>query len=112
MIVMQWARFVLAALLMIWGLISLLTTIVGVFRLRYVLNRIHVAATCDTFGVLLTFSSLALMFGWSISSLKLLLIIVFYWISNPVSTHLVAHLEVVTNPRVKDECKVIPYDAD
>ena len=112
MIVVQWVRFALAALLMIWGLISLFTTVVGIFRLGYVLNRIHIAATCDTFGVLLTFSSLALMYGWSISSVKLLLIIVFYWISNPVSSHLVTHLEVVTNPQVKEECEVIPYDPD
>ena len=112
MMILQWLRFAAAALLMFWGLATLLATAVGVFRFRYVLNRIHVAAKCDTFGVLLTFSSLAIMFGWSVASLKLLLIIVFLWIANPVSGHLIAHLEVATNPKIRDECEVMRNDTD
>ena len=112
MIVLHWARFILAALLMFAGLSTLFATTVGLFRFHYVLNRIHVAAKCDTFGVLLTFSSLMVIFGWSIESLKLLLILVFLWIANPVSGHLIAHLEVATNPRIREECKVMRYDPD
>jgi multicomponent Na+:H+ antiporter subunit G len=109
MIVLQWVRFVLASLFMAGGMVILLATAVGMFRFRYVLNRVHVAAKCDTFGVLLTFSSLMLRFGWSVASLKLLLIIVFIWIANPVSGSLIAHLEVATNPDFKDECEVIRH---
>ena len=112
MIVIHWARFILASLLMVAGLSTLLATTVGLFRFHYVLNRINVAAKCDTFGVLLTFSSLIVILGWDIASLKLLLIMIFLWIANPVSGHLIAHLEVATNPDVTDECEVIHYDAD
>ena len=112
MMILQWARFILAAILMICGLITLFATIVGIYRFHYVLNRIHVAAKCDTFGILLTFSSLGLMFGWSAATLKLLLIIIFLWMANPVSGHLIAHLEVATNPKIKEECKVIRNDTD
>jgi multicomponent Na+:H+ antiporter subunit G len=112
MIVLQWARFILAVLLMFAGLSTLFATTVGLFRFHYVLNRIHVAAKCDTFGVLLTFSSLMVMSGWSVESLKLILILVFLWIANPVSGHLIAHLEVATNPRIKEECKVMRFDND
>ena len=112
MIILQWARFILAALLMLWGLLTLFATAVGLFRFDYVLNRIHAATKCDTFGVLLIFSSLALIFGWSIASLKLLLIIVFLWIANPVSGHLIAHLEVSTNSKIREKCEVIRNDAD
>ena len=112
MIVLLWLRFALAAILMFWGLATLLATVVGVFRFHYVLNRIHVATKCDTFGILLTFSSLAVMFGFSLASLKLLLIIVFLWIANPVSGHLIAYLEVATNPKITDECKVICNDTN
>jgi multicomponent Na+:H+ antiporter subunit G len=112
MIVLQWGRFILAASLMFAGLSTLLATTVGLFRFHYVLNRIHVAAKCDTFGVLLTFSSLMVIFGWSIESLKLLLILVFLWLANPVSGHLIAHLEVATNPNIREECKVMRYDPD
>ena len=112
MIFLQWARFILAALLMFWGLTTLFAAVLGMYRFDYVLNRIHVATKCDTFGVLLTFSSLALIFGWSIASLKLFLIIVFLWIANPVSGHLVAHLEVATNSKIREKCEVIRNDAD
>ena len=112
MIVLQWARFSLAALLMFAGLLTLFATTVGLFRFHYVLNRIHVAAKCDTFGILLTFSSLIVMSGWNVTSLKLFLIIVFLWIANPVSGHLIAHMEVATNPKIMEECEVIRYDSD
>ena len=109
---MMWIRFVFAAILMFAGLITLFATSVGLYRFHYVLNRIHVAAKCDTLGLLLTFSSLIVLSGWSIVSLKLLLIIIFIWIANPTSGHLIAHLEVATNPKIKEECEVMRYDAD
>ena len=111
MIILEWVRFTIAALLMLGGLITLFATIVGIFRFKFVLNRIHVAAKCDTFGVLLTFSSLMIMSGWSIASLKLLLIIIFIWMTNPVASHLIAHLEISTNPNLMKECEVIQHDA-
>ena len=112
MIVLQWARFSLAALLMFAGLTTLFATTVGLFRFHYVLNRIHVAAKCDTFGILLIFSSLIVMSGLNAASLKLFLIIAFLWVANPVSSHLIAHMEVATNPKIREECEVIRYDAD
>ena len=112
MIVLEWARFILAALFMFAGLLSLLATTVGLFRFHYVLNRIHVAAKCDTFGVLLSFISLMIIFGWSTASLKLFLIIVFLWNANPVSIHLVAHMEAATNPKLDEECEVMHLDVD
>jgi len=111
MIIFQWARFIIAALLMLAGLSTLFAATVGLFRFRYVLNRIHIAAKCDTFGILLTFASLMVIYGWNIVSLKLLVIIVFLWIANPVSGHLVAHMEVVTNPKSGEEYEVMRYDA-
>ncbi|MCL2069123.1 MAG: monovalent cation/H(+) antiporter subunit G [Oscillospiraceae bacterium] len=106
----EWVRFILAALLMVAGLIVLFGATLGLFRFKYVLNRIHAAAACDTFGLLLTFSSLILIFGWDSASLKLLVIIIFLWISNPVSTHLIAHIEVATNPGLDKECEVMHHD--
>jgi len=110
MMVLQWGRFILAASLMVAGLATLSATTVGLFRFHYVLNRIHVAAKCDTFGILLTFASLIVMRGWDTASLKLILIIVFLWIANPVSGHLIAHLEVATNPKAGEEYEVIRRD--
>ena len=112
MIMLQWLRFILAALLMAVGLSTLFATTVGLFRFNNVLTRINVAAKCDTFGVLMTFSSLIVMLGWDIASLKLILIIVFLWLANPVSGHLIAHLEVASNPDIREICEIVPYDDD
>ena len=52
-------RFILCALLMLLGLIFEISAVVGVFRFRYVLNRMHAAAMGDTMGVFLMLLGLA-----------------------------------------------------
>ena len=111
MIILQWIRFGFAVLLLLGGMITLLATIVGVFRFPYVLNRIHFSAKCDTFGILLTLSSMILMTGWNFASVKLLLIIISLWVTIPVASHLIAHLEVSTNTKITNEYEVMRNDA-
>jgi len=110
--IIEWIRFLAAGVLMISGLSALLVTTIGVFRFNYVLNRIHIAAKCDTLGILLVISSLIIVTGFNVSSLKMLLLVIFLWLSNPVSSHLIAYLEVATNPDIENECEVIPIDSD
>ena len=52
-------RFVLCALLMLLGLIFEISAVIGVFRFRYVLNRMHAAAMGDTMGIFLMLLGLA-----------------------------------------------------
>ena len=108
----EWVRFGIAAVLMAAGLWTFITSMVGIFRFRYVLNRLHVAAKCDTMGILLTLTSLMVLSGFNFTTLKLFLLIVFMWMANPVSSHLIAHLEAETNPDIIDECEVVHYDVD
>ena len=108
----EWIRFCVSALLMVAGLAALFTTTFGIFRFKYVLNRIHVAAKSDTAGMLLCLGSLIVMNGFNMTSLRLLLLIVFLWIANPVAGHLIAYLEVATNPRIDEEFEVIRDDLD
>ena len=110
--ILEWLRFALAALFMLAGLFTLFATTLGLFRFHYVLNRVQAAAKCDTLGVMLTFFSLIVIYGWSIESLKLVLIIFFLWIANPVSAHLIAHLEFATNPEIRKEFVAIHHDVD
>lgn len=105
-----WVRFGAVAFLMLSGLLAMLITTIGIFRFKYVLNRIHVAAKCDTMGVLLILGGLMLFMGFSMATLKLLLLIVFLWIANPVASHLIAHLEVATNDDIEKECEVVYLD--
>ena len=96
MAVFEWVRFLAGAVLLLLGLGIFLIEIIGVFRFRYVLNRMHAAAMGDTLGIGFSLMGLILMSGWNFTSLKLLLVIVFLWFSSPTSSHLIARLEVTT----------------
>ena len=100
-------RTILSLFFMGSGLFILGVATIGIFRFNYVLNRIHVAAKCDTLGAILFLSGLAVWSGWNFVTLKLVLIIAFLWLTNPAATHLVAKTEMRTNPELKDMCKII-----
>ena len=44
--------------------------------------------------------------GLTFVSLKLLLIIIFFWNASPVCSHLISNLEVQTNPDLEKECEI------
>ncbi len=97
MVVLEWIRFLIGGGLLLCGLGTFIIEIIGVFRFRYVLNRMHAAAIGDTLGIGFALLGLIVMSGLTFTSLKLLLVIVFLWFSSPVSSHLIARLEVSTN---------------
>ena len=93
----EWIRFVAAAGLLVLGLIFEILAVFGVNRFHRALNRMHAAATGDTLGIGFALLGLIVMSGFNFTSLKLFLVIVFLWFSSPVSSHLIARLEVSTN---------------
>ncbi len=95
--IVEWLRFIVGAALMICGLIIFIIEIVGVFRFKYVLNRMHAAAMGDTLGIGLSLLGLIIISGLNFTSFKLLCVIVFLWFSSPTSSHLIARLEVATD---------------
>lgn len=81
--------------LLIWismtgGLFFLLVGTIGLLRLPDIYTRAHSAAKCDTLGAILCLLALILYGGWNFSSIKILLTIVFLWITAPTATHLIA----------------------
>lgn len=93
----EWVRFLAGAALLLTGIAIFVIEMIGVFRFRYVLNRMHAAAMGDTLGLGSCLLGLIVMNGLSFVSLKLFLVIVFLWFSSPVSSHLIARLEVTTD---------------
>ena len=100
-------RVIIAGILMLAGLFVLGIATIGIFRFSTMLNRIHVAAKCDTLGALLMLSGLIILSGWNVFSLKLLLVIIFLWLCNPAASHLVARAEVKTHPNINSICDYI-----
>lgn len=92
----EWIRFLVGAALLLAGIAIFIIEMIGVFRFRYVLNRMHAAAMGDTLGIGFCLLGLVVMNGLNFTSLKLFLVIVFLWFSSPVSSHLIARLEVST----------------
>lgn len=106
MIALEWLRFFVGAALIIVGLLTFLTEIYGVFRFKYVLNRMHAAAMGDTVGLGAAIVGLIVMNGLDFTSVKLLLVVVFLWCASPVSSHLIAQLEATTNPENEEYCEM------
>lgn len=108
MMVFEWLRFAAGTFFLLIGLGIFVVEMIGVFRFKFVLNRMHAAAMGDTLGIGSSLIGLMLMSGFHFVTLKLFLIIVFLWFSSPVSSHLIARLEVATNEELEKECRIVP----
>ena len=109
MVILEWIRFLAGMGLLILGLGIFLLQVFGVFKFRYVLNRMHAAAMGDTLGIGVSLTGLILLSGFSFTSLKMAMIIAFLWMASPVSSHLISRLEVVTNENLAEHCQ-LPED--
>lgn len=92
-----WIRFAAAAVCMVLGLVFMISAVFGVNRFHHALNRMHAAAMGDTLGILFVILSLMIIRGFSMDSLKLFMVIVFFWIASPVSGHMISRLEAMTD---------------
>ena len=89
-------RIAAAMTLIALGVLVIAVSVLGLFRLRDALERLHAGALTDTLGLLLVLGGLALLCGFSAHTAKLALLVVILWVTNPVSSHLIAHMELVT----------------
>ena len=107
--ILEWARFILGTGLLLACLAIFVVQLLGVFKFKYVLNRMHTAAMGDTLGIGISLTGLILLSGLNFTSLKMGLIIVFLWLASPVSSHLISRLEVTTNEHLGEKCE-LPQD--
>jgi multicomponent Na+:H+ antiporter subunit G len=80
----------LANVLLILGLLFVLAGVLGVLRLPDFYTRLHAMGKCDTLGVTLVLLALAIHSGFSLVTVKVLLLSVFITLLNPVATHALA----------------------
>ncbi len=104
--IFDWIRLIAGCAFLICGLVIFFTEIFGVFHFRYVLNRMHATAMGDTLGIASCMIGLIIFSGFNFTSLKLMLIVIFLWFASPVSSHVLARLEVATNENLTSHCKV------
>jgi len=100
-------RFILGAVFISAGIGMFLFGIAGVFRLKYTLNRMHFAGSGDTAALAFTIIGVSIINGIDYSTLKLFLVLFFFWFASPVSSHLIGRLMINIDEELETHCKVL-----
>ena len=103
---MEWIRFILGIGFIVTGLLVFVVQLIGVYKFKYILNRMHAAGMGDTMGISLCLIGTMFLYGWGFTTLKVALIVAFLWLASPVSSHLISRLEVTTNENLEEYCNV------
>lgn len=77
--------------LLLAGSLFLVISGIGVLRLPDCFARLHAAGLADTLGAVLTVAGLAIQAGFTLVSVKLVLILVFLLFTSPVASHALAN---------------------
>lgn len=81
---------IVGAILMLLGAFFFFTGSVGFLRLPDFFTRLHAVGKSDTLGAFLSLLGIACCTGWTLLSLKLVLVAVFILIANPTAAHALA----------------------
>ena len=95
---------IIAILLICAGTFFYLTGTVGLLRLPDFYSRMHATGKSDTLGTLLSLLGLALYTGLTLTSVKILFIAVFVFLTSPTATHALL--------RASFDSKVPPWTKD
>lgn len=76
-------------LIMAGGILGVISA-VGVLRMPDVYTRMHAASIADTLAIGLMFTGMMLQAGWTIVTIKLILILLFIFFASPTTTHALA----------------------
>jgi len=77
----------LATIFILGGAFFLAVSCIGLIRLPDFYTRTHAVGKSETLGAMLVLGGLALYNGFTVSSLKILIILVFVALANPTATH-------------------------
>lgn len=77
----------LSVILILGGLIFLAVGVIGILRLPDFFTRSHSVGAADSLGIVLLFSGVALHHGLNLTSLKILFVLFFIYLLNPIGTH-------------------------
>ena len=95
---------VIAGLFIFTGVFFIFVAAIGVVRFPDFYSRIHPAGKCDTMGQAMVFIGLIIFEGFTLVSVKMLIIIVFIFFVNPTATHALANSALIMGlkPWTKD----------
>lgn len=103
-------RLIVSAALLLLGVCVFVISAIGNFRCAFVLNRMQISAIADTMATSCILGGLIVASGLTVTSLKLVIMLLFLWFVNPVASHFLAKTEVGVNKEIEKECEVVRYD--
>ena len=92
---------IITIVFMLAGYFFFTTATLGLLRFPDFFSRLHATGKGDTLAVLLQLVGLAVYHGWTITSVKIVLIAVFMFLAQPTSTHAIS--------RAAFRCGVAPW---
>ena len=96
----------IAGILITGGLLFAAVSILGVFRFRFVMNRMHCAAILDTLSMAGIFGGLMVAKASLAFTPKLLAALVVLWVGSPIASHLVSRMEIATDETAAEHIKL------
>ncbi len=96
---------IIATVLIGFGLLFMAIGIIGVYRFKFVINRMHCAAIIDTFGLGFVLAGLMVWSGSFDYIPKLVAIAAIMCVGSPIASHLVTRLETVTDKTANEHMK-------
>lgn len=91
--IVKTALEIMAILFLLGGAFFFFVGTTGLIRMPDVFCRMHATTKCDTLGAGMILVGLMIFNGLSMISLKLLLILIFIWLTNPTAAHIIAKAE-------------------
>lgn len=88
---------IIVVFLMVSGVFFFAVGTLGLWRFPDVFSRAHASTKCDTLGCGLIMLGLVLRMGFSLSSVKLFLIVGFVWLTNATAAHVIGKAAFTRN---------------
>lgn len=93
--IISWALILSGAFFVIIGA-------VGTLRFPDFWSRLHAASITDSAGIILMFAGMCVQAGFTLITVKLIIIGVFLFVTGPTSTHAIANAALVSGLRPKE----------
>ncbi len=96
---------ILSWLFMVTGAFFMLSGALGILRMPDFFSRLHPAGITDSFGAPMLLIGVLLKYGFSLFAGKIFLLILFLFITNPTSTHILSQAAIIAKvkPYIKDK---------
>lgn len=93
----------IANIIIIAGLVFMALGIFGTFRFNDFFNRILVTAKVDAVGFIAILLGYMLKTGFSFFTLKILMVLILYLVTNPIGTHAILRSADIRDYKIKKE---------